>query len=148
MTAQRLATPVQRGPAICLRFQRRSRDTWNVLCGKGYLRGADAIKLMNAPSANFTATVTTTNGIDALSAAGGVPALKVWMNQDVDPATTIFCTTMNYVYDTALVPTAVPYSGRGFVTIKKGGDAAIYRVGQAVAAGWTSPYDIPEFSRR
>ena len=28
---------------------------------------------------------------------------------------------------------------KGFVTIKKGGDAAIYRVGQAVAAGWTSP---------
>ena len=33
----------------------------NVLCGKGYLKGADAIKLMNAPSANFTATVTPTN---------------------------------------------------------------------------------------
>ena len=31
----------------------------NVLCGKGYLKGADAIKLMNAPSANYTATVTT-----------------------------------------------------------------------------------------
>src|SRR4029077_1798072 len=28
----------------------------NVLRGKGYLRGGDAIKLMNAPSANFTAT--------------------------------------------------------------------------------------------
>src|SRR5215471_10652568 len=35
----------------------------NVLCGKGYLRGADAIHMMNAPSANFTATVTPTNGI-------------------------------------------------------------------------------------
>jgi prepilin-type N-terminal cleavage/methylation domain-containing protein len=111
----------------------------NVLCGKGYLRGADAIKLMNAPSANFTATVTTTNGIDVLSAAAGIPALKVWMNQDVDPATTIFCTTMNYVYDTALLQAAVPYGVKGFVTIKKGGDAAIYRVGQAVATGWTSP---------
>ena len=42
--------------------------------GKGYLKGADAIKLMNAPSANFTATVTTTNGIDSLSAAAGTPA--------------------------------------------------------------------------
>ena len=46
---------------------------------------------------------------------------------------------MNYVYDTALVATDVPYGTKGFVTIKKGGDAAIYRVGQAVAAGWTSP---------
>ena len=110
----------------------------NVLCGKGYLRGADAIKLMNAPSANFTATVTGTNGIDVLSAATGIPALKVWMNQDVDPATTIFCSTMNYVYDTALNSTSVPYGTKGFVTIKKGGDAAIYRVGQAVDTGWTS----------
>ena len=45
---------------------------------------------------------------------------------------------MNYVYDTALMPTDVPYGTKGFVTIKKGGDAAIYRVGQATAAGWTS----------
>ena len=48
-------------------------------------------------------------GIDALSAAGGTPALKVWLNKDVDPATTIFCSTMNYIYDTALVATDVPY---------------------------------------
>src|SRR6266702_2394065 len=51
----------------------------NVLLGKGYLRGGDAIKLMNAPGASYTATVTTTNGIDQLSAAGGIPALKVWL---------------------------------------------------------------------
>src|SRR5438034_5919541 len=29
----------------------------NILCGKGYLRGGDAIKLVNAPAASFTATV-------------------------------------------------------------------------------------------
>ncbi len=108
----------------------------NVLCGKGYLKGADAIKLMNAPSANYTATVTTNNGIDQLSAQAGTPALKVWLNRDVDPATTIFCSTMNYVYDTALLTTAVPYGTKGFITIKKGGDAAIYRVGQATHQGW------------
>jgi len=28
-------------------------------------------------------------------------------------------------------------AGEGFITIKKGGDAAIYRVGQATVAGWT-----------
>jgi prepilin-type N-terminal cleavage/methylation domain-containing protein len=111
----------------------------NVLCGKGYLKGADAIKLMNAPSANYTATVASNNGIDTLTYTSGTPALKVWTVQDVDPATTIFCTTMNYVYDTGLVSTDVPYGTKGFVTIKKGGDAAIYRVGQATAAGWTSP---------
>jgi prepilin-type N-terminal cleavage/methylation domain-containing protein len=110
----------------------------NVLCGKGYLKGADAIKMMNAPSANYTATVTTTNGIDSLSGAAGTPALKVWIVQDVDPATTIFACTHNYVYDSALNSSDVPYGTKGFVTIKKGGDAAIYRVGQATAGGWTS----------
>ena len=73
MTAQQPATPLQRGPAICLRFQGPLQAYLNVLCGKGYLKGADAIKLMNAPSANYTATVTTTNGIDALTALAGHP---------------------------------------------------------------------------
>jgi prepilin-type N-terminal cleavage/methylation domain-containing protein len=111
-------------------------DYLNVLCGKGYLRGADAIKLMSAPSANYTATVTTTNGIDQLSAATGTPALKVWMNQDVDAATTVFCASHNYVYDTALVPTDVPYGTKGFISIRKGGDAHIYKAGQAIHQGW------------
>jgi prepilin-type N-terminal cleavage/methylation domain-containing protein len=110
----------------------------NVLTGKGYLKGGDAIKLMNAPSAPYTATVTTANGIDSLSAGAGSPALKVWMNQDVDPATTIFAASRNYVYDTALLPAAVPYGTKGFITIRKGGDAAVYRVGQATVGGWTN----------
>jgi prepilin-type N-terminal cleavage/methylation domain-containing protein len=110
----------------------------NVLTGKGYLRGGDAIKLMNAPSAPYTATVTTVAGVDSLSAGSGTPALKVWLNQDVDPATTIFCTTRNYVYDTAIVAGSVPYGTKGFVTIRKGGDAAVFRVGQATAGGWTN----------
>ena len=110
----------------------------NVLCGKGYLKGGDAIKLMNAPSANYSATVTSAAGVDSLSSGTGTPALKVWMNQDVDPATTIFATTHNYVYNTALVATDVPYGVKGFITIRKGGDAAVYRVGQATVAGWTN----------
>jgi prepilin-type N-terminal cleavage/methylation domain-containing protein len=110
----------------------------NILCGKGYLKGGDAIKMMNAPSASYTATVTTTNGVDQLSAPLGVAALKVWMVKDVDPATTIFCTSRNYVYDTALVGTDVPYRAKGFITIRKGGDASVYRVGQATDTGWTN----------
>jgi prepilin-type N-terminal cleavage/methylation domain-containing protein len=109
----------------------------NILCGKGYLKGGDAIKLMNATGASYTATVATTNGIDSLSGGAGNPALKVWMNQDVDPATTVFCTSHNYVYDTPLNSTDVPYGTKGFITVKKGGDAAVYRVGQATAGGWS-----------
>jgi prepilin-type N-terminal cleavage/methylation domain-containing protein len=113
-------------------------DYLNVLLGKGYLRGGDALKLMAAPGANYTATVTSNNGIDSLSAASGTAALKVWMAQDATPATAIFCTTMNYVYDSGLVDGTVPYGTKGFVTIKKGGDAAVYKAGQATAASWTS----------
>jgi len=113
-------------------------DYLNILTGKGYLKGADAIKLMNAPSATYTANVAAGPGGDTLTYVAGTPAFKVWLNKDVDPATTIFISTHNYNYNLALNGTDVPYGTKGFVTIKKGGDAAIYRVGQAVDTGWTS----------
>ena len=138
MTAQQPATPVRRGLAIFLTLPTTITEYLNVLCGKGYLKGGDAIKLMTAPSASYTATVTTVNGIDTLSAGAGNPALKVWMNQDVDPATTVFCASHNYVYDTALAVAAVPYGTKGFITIRKGGDASVFRVGQATDTGWTN----------
>jgi prepilin-type N-terminal cleavage/methylation domain-containing protein len=108
----------------------------NVLCGKGYLKGGDAVKLLNAPGASYTATVTSVGGVDSISNGGGTPALKVWPVQDANPATTIFAESHNYNYDNPLVGTDSPYGTRGFITIKKGGDAAIYRQGQATAAGW------------
>jgi len=111
----------------------------NNILAKGYLKGADALKLCTAPSAGFTATVTTQpDGTDLLSAPGGTSALKVWMLRDVDPATAIFCTSRNYVYDSALLPNSVPYGTRGFITVKKGGDATVFRLGQATDAGWTN----------
>ena len=106
----------------------------NGLTAKGYLKGADAIKLMNGPSASFTATVDPST--EALSAPGGTAALKVWMLKDVDPATAIFATTRNYTYDTGLVSTDVPYGTTGFITVRKGGDASVFRAGQATTSGW------------
>jgi prepilin-type N-terminal cleavage/methylation domain-containing protein len=111
----------------------------NVLTTKGYLKGADAIKLLNAPGASYTATVTAVGGVDSLTLGSGTPALHVWMVQDANPATTIFAVSGNYVYDTDLVGSNSPYGTRGFITIKKGGDASIYRVGQATTVGWTNP---------
>jgi len=106
----------------------------NMLTTKGYLKGADAIKLMNAPSASFTATVDPNT--EALSGPGGTAALKVWMVKDVDPASTIFATTRNYIYDTPLVSGDVPYGIKGFITVRKGGDASVFRQGQATTSGW------------
>jgi len=103
----------------------------NVLCGKGYLRGADALKLLTASGAPYTATVTTANGVDSLSAGTGIGALKVYSVTDADTVNTIFCDTHNYVYNTALQTTGQPYGGNGFIVVHKGGDAAIFRAGQA-----------------
>jgi prepilin-type N-terminal cleavage/methylation domain-containing protein len=111
-------------------------DYANVLCGKGYLKGGDVIKLLNAPGASFSAGVTTTAGVDSLNGGTGTAALKVWAVQDADPATAVFCTTHNYVYDTAIVDGSIPYGVKGFITVRKGGDAAVFRVGQATVAGW------------
>ena len=108
----------------------------NVLTQKGYLKGGDALKLMNAPGASYTAGVTTAGGIDSIASGSGTPALKVWAVQDANPGNTVFCETHNYTYGQQLVSTNSPYGTRGFITVKKAGDAAIYREGQATTAGW------------
>ena len=47
----------------------------------------------------------------------------------------------NYDYDTALNTSAsqIPYGTNGFIVVQKGGSAAVFKEGQAIAAGWTSP---------
>src|SRR5262245_8529574 len=77
----------------------------NVLCGKGYLKGGDALKLLTASGAPYTATVTSANGIDTLSNSTGIAALKVYPVTDADGVSAIFCDTHNYVYNTALTAT-------------------------------------------
>src|SRR5262245_18763261 len=116
----------------------------NILLSKGYLRGGDALKLLTASGAPFTATVTTAGGIDTLSAPGGIGALKVYPVTDADTVSTIFCASHNYVYNTALLTTGQHYGTTGFITVHKGGDAAIFRAGQATftVATWGT---IPVF---
>jgi len=110
----------------------------NILLANGYLKGADAIKLLNAPGAAFNATITGTNP-EVLSAPTGVSALKVYPCSESDPANAIFCVSKNYVYDTALAAGTNPYSTKGFITMKKGGDGTVFRGGQATNANppWT-----------
>ena len=106
----------------------------NVLCTKGYLKGGDALKLLTASGAPYTATVNTVGGVDSLSAPGGIGALKVYPVTDADGVSAIFCATHNYVYNTALTATGQPYGLNGFIVVHKGGDATIFRAGQAVNA--------------
>jgi prepilin-type N-terminal cleavage/methylation domain-containing protein len=106
-------------------------DYANILVANGYLRAGDAIKLFNAPGASFTAIVNI-GPPESLSGPGGTASLKVYPVTDADVSNAIFCTSRNYVYDTALTGANVPYGTKGFITIKKGGDAAVFRSSQAV----------------
>ena len=119
-------------------------DYANVLIANGYLRGGDIIKLFNAPGASFTATVNaaTSTTPENLTAATGTAAIKVHGVGDAAVANAIFCTTLNYDYDLGIPGTQTnPYGAKGFITMKKGGDGAVFRSGQAVytPAAWGNP---------
>lgn len=112
-------------------------DYANILLAKGYLKGGDVIKLLNAPSAVFTATVNV-GPPENLTAAAGIASLRVYPVLDADPSNAIFAVTHNYDYDTLLAGGGVPYGTKGFVTIQKGGNAAVFRSGQDTVAGWNN----------
>src|SRR5262249_18115732 len=92
-------------------------------------------KLFSAPSANLTLTVAV-GPPESVTFTGGAAALKVHQLKDVDPSNTIFCTSRNYIYDTALLGARVPYGTKGFVVMHKGDDGAGFKEGQATLAGW------------
>ena len=102
----------------------------DLLVSKGYLKAGDLGKLLNAPGA--TCTVTAGPPV----ALAGTSALKVYPVKDSDPAIAIFAVSHNYVYDNAIVATDVPYGTKGFVVMRKGGDGAVFKSGQAVDTGW------------
>jgi prepilin-type N-terminal cleavage/methylation domain-containing protein len=102
------------------------------LVNTGYLRAGDVLKLISAPGAQPTGAYVAGPPED-LTLGGLAPAgLKVHPLLDADPVSTIFCTTSNFVYNTAIVTGAVPYGENGFIVVHKGGDAAIFRGPQAV----------------
>ena len=107
----------------------------NSVVGPGYLRAGDIQKLLSAPSANLTLTVNGTPP-ESVGFTGGISALKVYQVKDVDTSNTIFAATHNYIYDTAINSTDVPYGIKGFVVLHKGGDAAVFKSGQAELGYW------------
>ena len=107
----------------------------NGVVGPGYLQAGDIQKLFNAPSCALSVTPVT-GPPDSVTFNSGTAGLKVYKIRDVDPSNTIFIASHNYVYNNAIVGTAVPYGTRGFTVIHKGGDAAVYKSGQAQQAYW------------
>jgi len=100
-----------------------------------YLKTGDLTKLLSAPGAACTVTATgpDANGDYAVTYAAGSPALKVYKVKDADAANTIFAVTKNYIYDTALTSANSPFGDKGFVVVRKGGDASILRKNNATA---------------
>lgn len=114
-------------------------DYCTKLVQNDYLKAGDLQKILNAPGANCTVT-TNGSGSTATVALAGTSAIKVYKVQDVSPSNTIFAATTNFTYNTALSPTNVPYGDKGFVIMRKGGDAGTFKKNQAQAgAGATGP---------
>jgi prepilin-type N-terminal cleavage/methylation domain-containing protein len=111
----------------------------NFLLAKGYLKGGDFLKLLNAPACAFVATVTPGTP-ETIAFNTGSASLKVYPVSDAAPSSAIFAVSHNYDYDTNLATAAsqIPYGTNGFVVVHKGGDAAIFKEGQAVDTGWPS----------
>ena len=101
----------------------------------GYLKGGDIQKLLSAPSCNLQLTIGAGTP-DTVTFTGGSSAIKVYKIKDVDPSNTLFLATRNYIYNSNIVSGSVPYGIRGFAVIHKGGDAAVFKSGQAVASYW------------
>ena len=101
-----------------------------------YLKAGDLTKLLSAPGAACTVTATgpDASGDYTITYAAGTPALKVYKVKDADAANTIFAATKNYTYDTALSAANSPFGDKGFVVVRKGGDASILQKNNAVAA--------------
>ena len=107
------------------------------LVGKGYLQPGDALRLESASGANLTGTIG--GNPPNLTGLGGSSALKVYLVQDANPASTIFAVSKNYTYNTALASANSPYGTKGFIVTRKGGDASVYKEGQAVEGGVAWP---------
>ena len=111
-------------------------DYINKLVGAGYLKGGDVAKLLSAPGCSLIVAVASGPPESVTFAINTKSALKVHPVRDADPDNTVFATSRNYVYDTALNGSAVPYGTKGFIVVRKGGDASVFRSAQATVAGW------------
>ena len=103
-----------------------------------YLKVGDLSKLLSAPGAIVGATgaVNAATGVTTVTLTGTTPGLKVYEIKDADSANAIFAVSANYTYNTALPAATSPFGDKGFVVMRKGGDALSLRKNNATAAGY------------
>jgi prepilin-type N-terminal cleavage/methylation domain-containing protein len=102
-----------------------------------YLKTGDLAKLLSGPGAIVGATSSTdpTTGVVTVLLTG-TPGLKVYELKDGDSANTIFAVSANYTYNTALPAAASPFGDKGFVVMRKGGDALSLRKNNATVVNY------------
>lgn len=100
-----------------------------------YLKAGDLQKILTAPGVNCTVTSDAADP-PSVTLGGGRSALKVFKMRESDASNTIFVVSANYIYNTTPVATAVPYADKGFVVMRRGGDASIFRKTQATVANF------------
>src|SRR5256886_3654811 len=108
------------------------QDYCTKLVQNDYLKASDLPKVLSAPGASCTATATTST--PPTVTLSGTSGLKVYPVTSADASNVIFAVTSNYTYDTAFTGTPPnPYGDKGFVVVRKGGDASVLRKSNAAA---------------
>src|SRR5436853_2659731 len=109
------------------------QDYCTKLVQNDYLKASDLAKILSAPGATCTAT-SGGSGSSTTVTLTGTSGLKVYPVTSADASNVIFAVTSNYTYDTDFTATPPnPYGDKGFVVVRKGGDAAVLRRNNAVA---------------
>jgi len=105
-----------------------------------YLKVGD-LKIFTAPGiSNYSGQADAATGALSTPFLDKNSAFKVYLVADTDQNNTLFLATKNYTYNNgtnSLNATYKPYGDKGFVVIRKGGDAAILRKSQAQSTGST-----------
>ncbi len=97
-----------------------------------YLKTGDLQKILNAPGTTLQVTAPASETAEV--GMTGTSALKVYRISENDASNTIFAASANFTYDTALPAGGVPYGDKGFIIMRKGGDASVFRKNQATKA--------------
>jgi type II secretory pathway pseudopilin PulG len=114
------------------------------LVQNNYLKAEDLQRILSAPGASCT--VASTADPPASLTLTGKSALKIYKVRGGDPSTAIFAASSNYLYNTPLDPASLPFGDKGFVVIRKRGDAGVYGRNQATISDWGN--DAAEFQSK
>jgi prepilin-type N-terminal cleavage/methylation domain-containing protein len=108
------------------------KDYVEKLVQNDYLKASDLAKILSAPGATCNAAASGTGSTTTVTLSG-TSGLKVYPVTSSDASNVIFTVTSNYVYNTDLAAAGNPYGDKGFVVIRKAGDAAVLRRNNAKA---------------